>query len=87
MADKLWNIYEKFTEQLVNNAWQGDFYSWKETVEYNLGQGTTMLFEFGNGFKLLFSELENGDVGLSYCLTGSVKFIDVDELEQLLQLI
>ena len=87
MADKLWNIYEKFTEQLVNNGWNGDYYSWKETVESTLGLGTTMLFEYGNGFKLRFSDLENGIASLSYCIPYSENFVDVDELEQLLQLI
>ena len=87
MVETLWNIYEKFTNQLVDNGWRGEFNSWKETVECILGQGTTMLFEFGNGFKLQFSERENGIASLRYCLAGSDTFVDVDELEQLLHLI
>ena len=87
MAETLWKIYEKFTNQLVDNGWRGEFYSWKETVETIIGQGTTMLFEFGNGFKLQFSEQENGIASLRYCVAGSETFVNADTLEQLLQLI
>ena len=86
-ADALWKIYERFTEQLVNHGWKGQLQSWREVVESELDKGSTMLFELRNGFRLKFSEKENGEANLVYWFADTEnEKTPVETLEQLLQL-
>ena len=91
MADKLYEIYEKFTEQVVYQGWKGVFYGYMETVRSEVEKGGWALFELDNGFRLGLNEPGEGS-DEAPCLqywfgNENITPVIVDSLEQLLQLL
>lgn len=93
IVDKLYEIFETFTDQLIDYGWKGVRYGWKDTERWENGKGGWCLFELDNGFKLRLedpeeSENESGDkkVSLCYWFEGGEP-IEVDSLDQLLDLL
>ena len=82
-AEQLYEIYEKFTEQLVEHGWNGRFYGWKETVTSGWDKDADItLFEYGNGFCLELLEPRDGEPSLAFQF-GEVEE-EVNSIEELM---
>ena len=92
-SDQMFEIYERFTEEIVNKGWKGEFLSWAEIVRSEVTEGTWYLFELDNGFAIEFMEPIEGGEGepfLKYWPEGRDEDQDgiiVESLEQLLELL
>ena len=92
-SDQMYEIYERFTEEIVDNGWKGENLSWTEIVRSEVNVGTWYLFEIDNGFALEFIEPIDGseeEPFLKYWPEGSNEDEDgiiVQSLEQLLELL
>ena len=85
-GEELYLIYEAFTEKLVDKGWQGRYYNWKEVIESEVGEGTSMSFQYGNGLNVYFEEKENGEAKLIYWFEDPKSAVEVTTLEQLLEI-
>ena len=90
MADKLYEIYETFADQLAQNGWNGQIYGWKETVRAEALEGGWSLFELDNGFKMKLTDAAqiHKEATLQYWFENNAEMVvNVKSLEQLLKLI
>ena len=90
MADELYKVYETFTEELINNGWNGVEYGWTECVRGEITGQNFSLFAFDNGFRLQFNEPGmdgKGELSLQYWFEGEKTRTNVESLEQLLDLL
>lgn len=90
--DRLYEIFETFTDQLIDYGWKGVRYGWKDTERWESGKGGWCLFELDNGFKLRledpedFGENEENKGSLYYWFEGEEP-VEVESLDQLLDLL
>ena len=95
-SDELYQIYEEFTEQIINQGWKGKHFGWTETVRCEVDKDSWSLFELDNGFCLGLrepNEQSNEPPVLEYWFENESdeeedeKAVAVHSLEQLLELL
>lgn len=91
-SDQMYEIYERFIDEVVNKGWKGEKLGWTETVRCEVAEGTWYLFEHDSGFAIEFLEPVEGSDGeafLKFWPEGNGEDEDgiiVESLEQLLEL-